>query len=189
MKTKLIIIAAVSVDGVIGIDNDIPWHIPEDFKHFKETTMGNMLIVGATTFLTLPPKAHQGREFVILNSGEQLSISGEAIDYYQFSRFDTVIDLIHHENTNVEKMYIIGGSSIYDLFIAYCDECIITWVNKTYPKGNKKFPINKLFDNFVGDDDNDSGWLKSKNNYEYRIRRYIRDGSKEKTQNQTDNDK
>lgn len=42
---KIIIIAAASIDGVIGMDDDMLWRIPEDFKHYKETTMGNTLIV------------------------------------------------------------------------------------------------------------------------------------------------
>ncbi|MHA1169887.1 MAG: dihydrofolate reductase, partial [Candidatus Hodarchaeales archaeon] len=94
---KLVIIAAVSVDGVIGIGDDIPWYIPEDFKHFKKTTMGNMLLVGATTFKTLPKKAHEGREFIILNSGQRFK-NLETLQYYQFSKLDTVLSLLGHDN-------------------------------------------------------------------------------------------
>jgi len=187
VNMKLIIIVAVSVDGVIGIDDKIPWRIPEDFKHFRETTMGNMLLVGATTFKTLPPKAHEGREFIILNSGDFISIDKNK-GYYQFKKLETVLELLDNGRNDFNKVYIIGGASIYEALIDYSDEVIITWVNKTYPEGNKRFPITKLFTNFVAVDDDDTGWLESKNNYEYRIRRYIRNGSKEETQNKTDND-
>ena len=143
---KLIIIAAVSVDGVIGIGDNIPWRIPEDFKHFRDTTMGNMLLVGATTFKTLPPKAHEGREFIILNSGERFDL--KTIQYYQFSKLDVVLDLLYHPNVELDKVYVIGGASIYDQLIDHCDEAIITWVNKLYPEGDKKFPVNEIFANF-----------------------------------------
>jgi len=169
---KLVIISAVSVDGVIGINNDIPWRIPEDFKHFRETTMGNVLIVGATTFKTLPPKAHEGREFIILNSGERLPLKG--VPYYQFSDFDTVMNLLNHENVTLDKAFVIGGSSIYHLMMEYCDEAIITWVNKTFDdlKGAVMFPIDKLFANFdvYGDQD----WQESKTGLSYKITYYKR---------------
>ena len=174
---KLILIAAVSVDGVIGIDENIPWRIPEDFKHFRETTMGNMLLVGATTFKTLPPKAHEGREFIILNSGER--IETEQHGYYQFSKLDVVLDLIHHPNVLLDKVFVIGGASIYDLLIDYCDDAIITWVNKTYPKGNKRFPIDKLFATF--DEYSDQDWQKSKSGLSYKVTYYQRNNGSQRT--------
>ena len=175
---KLIIIAAVSVDGVIGIGEDIPWRIPEDFKHFKKTTMGNMLLVGATTFKTLPPQAHEGREFIILNNGERFK-NLETIQYYQFSELDTVLTLLNHENVLLDKVFVIGGASIYSALIDYCDDAIITWVNKTYPEGDKRFPIDKLFANF--DEYSDQDWQKSKSGPSYKITYYKRsDGSPKK---------
>ena len=168
---KLIIIAAVSVDGVIGIGDDIPWHISEDFKHFKKTTMGNMLLVGATTFKTLPPKAHEGREFMILNNGERFK-NLETIQYYQFGELDTVLTLLHHPNVLLDKAYVIGGASIYSALIDYCDEAVITWVNKTYPDGDKRFPIDKLFANF--DPYSEMEWQKSKSGLSYKITKYER---------------
>lgn len=178
---KLILIAAVSVDGIIGDGNKIPWHIPEDFKHYRETTIGNMLIVGATTFLTLPPKAHEGREFIILNNGERFNLTGT--DYFQFSRIDTVLDLIYNKNVIVDKAYVIGGASIYDAFIDYCDEAIITWVETIPAKNPKLFPIDKLFTNFVVTNDGD--WQESKSGLLYKFTNYKRkdDNSKKTNQN------
>jgi len=167
---KLITIAAVSTDGVIGIGDDIPWHIPEDFKHFKNTTMGNMLIVGATTFNTLPKKAHEGREFIILNSGDRLDLPERS--YYQFSEFDTVLSLLYHPNVSLDKVYVIGGSSIYYLLLDYCDEAVITWVDKTYPKGDKMFPIDNLFTNF--EEVSNEGQKISKTGIGYQITHYKR---------------
>jgi len=170
-KMKLIIIAAVSLNGVIGINNNIPWRIPEDFKHFRETTIGNMLLVGATTFKTLPPKAHEGREFIILNSGEYINIDSNK-GYYQFQRLDVVLELLGNGRNDFDKLYVIGGASIYDALIPYCDEAIITWVNKNYPEGNKMFPIDELFTNFV--ETSDDGWQDSKSGLQYKITYYKR---------------
>jgi len=174
---KLIAIAAVSLDGVIGVGDSIPWQIPEDFKHFRETTMGNMLLVGAITFLTLPSKAHEGREFMILNNGKRFDLKGT--EYFQFSRLDNVLMMINHPNVNIEKIFVIGGASIYEQLIDYCDEAIITWVNKTYPEGDKRFPIDKLFANF--DVYSDQDWQTSTSGLQYKITYYNRkDGCQRK---------
>jgi len=167
---KLIIIAAVSVDGVIGIGDNIPWRIPEDFLHYREVTMGNVLLVGVTTFQTLPLKAHEGREFMILNNGERLPLPG--IQYTQFSTLHTALHLLQNPKNNFDKTYVIGGASVYDALIDHCDEAIITWVNKTYPEGDKKFPIDNLFTNFTVT--GETVWMESKTGYVFKHTNYRR---------------
>jgi len=168
MATKLISIAAVSLDGVIGIDNEIPWRIPEDFKHFRNTTIGNMLIVGYNTYLSLPPKAFEGRDYIVLNGGN--SFKHDIPNIYQFSTLNIVLDLINGDNIKPEKIFVAGGAMVYDALIDYCDEAIITWVNKSYPNGNKMFPIDKLFANFEVYDDQD--WQRSVTGILYKITKY-----------------
>ena len=168
MSVKLIIIAAVSLDGVIGIDNEIPWRIPEDFQHFRKTTMGNMLLVGYNTYLSLPPKAFEGRTYLVLNDGNPISDAHSNV--YQFKKLDTIFGLLNDELTTVGKVYVAGGAMVYDTLIDYCDEAIITWVDKLIPYGNKKFPIDKLFTNF--EEISDEGWQTSKTEIRYKIVHY-----------------
>ncbi len=168
---KLICIAAVSLDGVIGIDNEIPWRIPEDFKHFRNTTMGSMLIVGYNTYMSLPPKAFEGRDYIVLNGGNTF----EHIDkpnVFQFSNLDVILNLISNENSSLDKVYVAGGAMVYDALIDHCSEAIITWVNKSFPNGNKKFPIDKLFANF--EVINDGNWLKSSTGLGYKMTYYTK---------------
>ena len=113
---------------------------------------------------------HEGREFIILNSGERFDL--KHTKYFQFSSLDTVLNLVNHKNINFDKVFVIGGASIYNLLIDYCDEAIITWVNKLYPDGDKKFPIDKLFANF--DEYSDQDWQKSKSGLSYKITYYKR---------------
>jgi dihydrofolate reductase len=168
-NVKIIAIAAVSTDGVIGIDNEIPWRIPEDFKHFRDTTMGNMLLVGYNTYLTLPEKAFEGRHYIVLNGGNHFQTN--RLNVYQFSNLDVVLNLFERD-CNFDYLFVAGGAMVYDTMIDHCDECIITWVNKLIPNGNKKFPINKLFANFGVISDQD--WLTSKTGEQYRIAHYKR---------------
>jgi len=167
---KLIIIAAVSIDGVIGVDNEIPWRIPEDFRHFRNTTMGNMLLVGYNTYKTLPAKAFEGREYMVITGGNPIEDVSPAI--YHFRELSTILELLFDEKTDIEKVFVAGGAMVYDSLIDYCDEAIITWVNKEIPNGNKKFPIVKLFTNFVVQEDQE--WQMSKTGLEYRITTYKR---------------
>jgi len=162
---KLIIIAAVSVDGVIGIGDEMPWRIPEDFKHYRETTMGHTLICGSKTFKSLPQKAHEGRKFIILSSKYDDSL--DKLKYSQFTNVDNMLKSIEHWDKDV---YVIGGESVYEQLIDYCDEAVITWVNKMYSNGDKKFPITKLFANFemLGDE----SWVKSTSDISFKITYY-----------------
>lgn len=165
---KFILIAAVSVDGVIGIDNEIPWRIPEDFKHFRNTTMGNMLLVGYNTYKTLPAKAFEGRYYMVVTGGNP--IEDVSPDIYHFRELDTILHLLNDEKTDIEKVFVAGGAMVYDTMIDHCDECIITWVNKSYPNGNKRFPIDKLFANFEVYSDQD--WQTSKIGMLYKVTYY-----------------
>jgi len=167
---KLIIIAAVSVDGVIGVDNDIPWKISEDFRHFRNTTMGNMLLVGYNTFKTLPPKAFEGREYIVLNTSVPITDLGA--DIYQFSDLDIILPQLYNINCDVEKVFIAGGAMVYDTMIDLCEECIITWVDIKVPNGNKRFPIDKLFANFEVKSDQD--WQTSKSGLQYKVTYYTK---------------
>ncbi len=168
-KPKIIAIAAVAVDGTIGIDNEIPWRIPEDFKHFRNTTMGSILVVGNTTFQTLPEKAFEGREYIVLNNGERFANERKTV--YQFSSVDLVMMLL--TNLHVDKVFVAGGASVYDAMIDYCDEAVITWVDKTFPNANKKFPVLKLVKDFEMTKV-DPSWNTSKTGESYKMSHYIR---------------
>jgi dihydrofolate reductase len=161
MKPKYIAIAAVAQDGVIGMGNQMLWRIPEDFKHFRETTMGHMLFVGHNTYISLPEKAFEGREYFVWTTRNPKMRP----NVYQFSDLKHMFLLL--ENGHNKKVFIAGGAQVYDSLIEYCDEAIITWVDKSFPEGDKKFPIVKLFTNFVVEKDQD--WQTSKNGLRYRI--------------------
>lgn len=170
-NTRFIAIAAVSTNGVIGIDNEIPWRIPEDFKHFRETTMGHVLLVGYNTYLTLPLRAFEGRKYIVLN--DAMSAEQEFSDnIFQFKYLKDAIKFIADDRFEHNKIFVAGGAMIYHTMINYCDEAIITWVNKNIQNGDKFFPIGEIFTNFTAIDD--SGLIMSKTGIEFKIRKYIR---------------
>lgn len=176
---KLIIIAAVAVDGTIGIGDEIPWYIPEDFKHYKETTMGHTLIVGSSTMQSLPKAAHKGRKFLILSRNDHPNFDE---NQYKFFKSKDQLKEYLDSNNELDTVYIIGGAMVYKQLLKECDEAIITWVNEKYENSDKLFPIQELFANFTPDGNYD--WVTSEiTGTQYCIRRYIRNGCNETKEN------
>ena len=66
---------AQSVDGIIGDGEDMPWHLPEDLKHFKDTTSGHPIIMGRRTWESLPFKPLPNRKNIVLSSREAGALS------------------------------------------------------------------------------------------------------------------
>lgn len=114
------IIAAVGKNLELGKDNDLIWHLKSDLKNFKELTMGKKIVMGTNTYKSLPKKL-EGREYVILSSSLD-NIDG-AIIYHDFK------ELLKFLNSLDEEVMIIGGASIYKLFLPYADNLYLTEID------------------------------------------------------------
>lgn len=128
------IIAAVSGNGAIGKDNDMPWHISEDLKYFKKTTSGHPVIMGYNTFLSLGCRPLPGRRNIVvstrqasgLRDGVELCSSLEAA--MEISRPDT------------EEVFVIGGGRLYKAAMQYADKLYITEVHANVEDADVFFP-------------------------------------------------
>lgn len=114
------IIAAIGKNNELGKDNKLIWHLKEDLKFFKEETTGHKIVMGYNTFLSLP-KLLPNRTSIILTSH---NIDNENV--IVFSNFE---ELLNYLKSLDETIYIIGGASIYKLFINYADELILTEIS------------------------------------------------------------
>lgn len=132
---RIIIISAVAENGVIGKANgEMPWHISEEFRHFKETTLGSPIIMGRKTFDTLG-KPLKGRENIIVSKNKNLSFS-----FNEVKIFDSLENSIEYcRNNGEERIFIIGGGQIYRQAIHIADELIISFM-KFEAEGEIKFP-------------------------------------------------
>lgn len=171
---KLVIISAVSINGVIGKGNEIPWYIPEDFKHYKKTTIGHPVIIGLNTLKTLPELALKDRTYLVLSSNEN-NLDYQMDNVHFFKNINTLLDYIKlNYNDTDETIYIAGGQMIYNQFIDYCDEAIITFVDKiitfTSEDEVKIFPLLKLIRNYKWFDKGE--WLTSVKKINYIIVKY-----------------
>lgn len=121
-------IAAMAENRVIGNHNTIPWHLPEDFKWFKKTTMGQTLLMGRKTFDSIG-RPLPGRQTIIL-SRNQLSIPN--------TQTVNTIESIESVATS-DTIWIAGGAEIYQLMLPKCSDLYLTRVHQR-PVGDTFFP-------------------------------------------------
>ena len=121
-------IAAMAENRVIGNHNTIPWHLPEDFKWFKKTTMGQTLLMGRKTFDSIG-RPLPGRQTIIL-SRNQLSIPN--------TQTVNNIESIESVATS-DTIWIAGGAEIYQLMLPKCSDLYLTRVHQR-PVGDTLFP-------------------------------------------------
>lgn len=134
----LSLISAMSKNRVIGLNNSLPWDIPEDLKYFKDQTKGKIMIMGRKTFDSLPgllPK----RFHVVISRTEKSTDNNlvkfvktleEAIDYSEF--------LLKNQNWP-EEVFIIGGGEIYKQSLSVANKIYLTEIENEY-KGDTFFP-------------------------------------------------
>lgn len=103
------IIAAVSLDSVIGKDNNIPWKHPEDMEYFKNTTINSHIIMGKNTALSLPRKLKDRVNHVISSKGE---LSENKYDY-RHTNIKSCLDFIYTNKNGLTNIWYIGGASVY----------------------------------------------------------------------------
>ena len=131
----IVIIVAIAKNGVIGKANgEMPWHIKEDFQHFKKTTMGFPNIMGRKSFESLG-KPLPGRENIIVTRNTNLKYDFDGIKIF-YSLQDAVD---YSRSLNKEKVFITGGGEIYNQSISFADEMIISHM-KFDVVGEVKFP-------------------------------------------------
>jgi len=119
---KIYLIAAIGKNNELGKDNELIWYIKEDLQFFKNTTMNKTIVMGYNTFKSLK-RVLPNRKHVVLTSHSDLPD-----EVVCFNNIDDVLNYIK----DIEEVYIIGGASIYRLFIDLCDGMYLTEIDKEY---------------------------------------------------------
>lgn len=131
----LSLIAAIAKNNCIGINNQLPWNIPEDMKHFKEITKGKTVMMGRKTFesiLGYLGKPLPGRKNIIISRNNAYKVP-EGVEI--FSNWEEAVK----KHTD-EEVFVIGGASLYAQTINSADTLYITHVNKEV-NGDTFFPV------------------------------------------------
>ncbi len=117
----MILIASAGLNWEIGFNNELLFYAPDDLKFFKSQTIDNVVIMGRRTFESLPgQKPLKNRDNIILSSDENLQIDGATVYHSVEELLDAVKDI------KDKKIFVMGGASIYETLLPYCDTALIT---------------------------------------------------------------
>ncbi|ASN05557.1 dihydrofolate reductase [Virgibacillus necropolis] len=125
-------VVAMDRNRVMGLNNDLPWHLPKDLKFFKEKTTGHTMIMGRKTYDSLGGPL-PNRKTVVLTS--------------QDPSYPEEVDVIHDIRTikewnkeyPEEEFMVIGGATIFEQVIPFVDRMYITWIDESF-EGDTQFP-------------------------------------------------
>ncbi len=133
---ELFLIAAVARNGVIGADNDMPWRLPTDLKHFKAKTLGKPMIMGRKTFQSLPGLL-PGRPHIVITRDSRFHAEGAETAVSLDAAIERAATLAME--AGVEEIAVIGGGQVYGLAMARAERLEITEV-QAEPDGDTRFP-------------------------------------------------
>jgi dihydrofolate reductase len=127
------IIVAKASNNAIGINGDLPWHLPADLKHFKNTTAGHHVIMGRKTFESLK-KPLPGRTHIVVTTNQNYKVPEGHLVVHSLEE-----GLKIGSTKGLDKIFILGGAEIYKLALPFSQEMIITEID-TKPEADTFFP-------------------------------------------------
>lgn len=128
--TRMTLVAAMAQDNVIGLDNAMPWHLPEDLKHFKATTLGKPVIMGRKTFDSIG-RPLPGRQNIVITRQADWQHEGVTVVH-------SLPDALALA-ANVEEVCIVGGAEIYRQALPLADRLCLTHIDLAVA-GDARFP-------------------------------------------------
>lgn len=132
--TRLHLIFARAANGVIGKDNTLPWHLPEDMAHFKRTTLGHPVIMGRKTWDSLPPKFRPlpGRLNIVVTRDTAWQAEGA-------SRANSLPEALSLCPADSDA-WVIGGAQIYAAALPLADTAVVTEIAQDF-EGDAYAPV------------------------------------------------
>jgi len=118
------IIVAMDKKRGIGIDNHLPWSIPEDLKEFKRITLGHSVLMGRKTLESIG-KALPGRTNYVITQQSNLPFENVTLVH-------DVQSFLESKKTSRDFVFVIGGASLYQIALAYADELIISEIQTVF---------------------------------------------------------
>ncbi len=122
---------AMAENGVIGKDNDMPWHLPLDFAYFKEQTLGKRMLMGRKTWESLGGKPLKGRTSIVITRDAGFQAEGAQVIH--------TLEEALAEGRKDDELMIIGGAEIYGMMLPYADKLLVTRIYEDF-EGETKFP-------------------------------------------------
>ena len=164
MSMEKCLIVAVADNWAIGVKGDLPWHISEDLKFFKRMTKGCPVIMGRTTYFSLPFRPLKGRKNIVLNLGGD-PIPDDVVCVNSFEEAYAAAE-------PAERCFVMGGASVYRQALDSMDRLYITHVHTIIDNADAYFPE---INSDIWQVEARSGVLKDEETgYEFEFVTYIR---------------
>lgn len=128
---KIAMIAAMAKNRVIGLDNDMPWHLPDDLKFFKAMTTGKPVIMGRKTFESIGSKPLPNRPNYVISRQSDFDANGANVF--------TSVEAVLAELSDQDEVIIMGGGQLYKMMLPKADKLYLTLID-TEIKGDTLFP-------------------------------------------------
>ena len=160
----LSIIVAKAKNNIIGKENKLIWHLPEDLKHFKELTTGHTIIMGRKTFESLG-RVLPNRKHIVFSQNPDFKVDDENVEIvHSMLQIQEYIE-------NEEENFVIGGAMIYNLLMPYVTKMYVTQINKDF-EGDTFFP--RIDENVWKEVSREKGLKNEENNLDYEFITYER---------------
>ena len=130
MPPRVSIIAAIARNGVIGSKNALPWHLPEDLRHFKALTMGHHIVMGRKTYESLG-RLLPGRTTVIISRSQGFSVPGALTA----QSLGAALSMCGED----KEIFVIGGAELYMHALPLADRLYLTEIDADF-EGDTRFP-------------------------------------------------
>ena len=132
-RPTLSLVAAVSRNGVIGHDNHLLWHLPEDLQHFRRVTLGCPVIMGRKTWDSLPDRFRPlpGRTNIVVTRNAPWQATGARVAGSMAQALALAAD--------AQKVFVIGGAELYAAALPLVDELVLTEIDRDFT-GDVSFP-------------------------------------------------
>lgn len=131
---KIAMIAAMAKNRVIGKDNQMPWHLPADLRHFKQVTMGKPVIMGRKTYESIG-KALPGRLNIVITRNASYDLQDAVV----VSSVDAARDVVKAQQPSATEIMIIGGGKVYEQLLDEADKLYLTFIDLDV-EGDTQFP-------------------------------------------------
>lgn len=138
--TRIIGIMAVASNGVVGRNGNLPWNIPSEIQHFRQTTQGCSIIMGRKTFDSMPDEHLNNRPLYVFS---KQPIERKGVTCKTFTSFSAFLE----QKPHLHDMYMIGGADIARLFLAHqaLDGFVLTRIHEPYD-GDVKLNLDLFHD-------------------------------------------
>ena len=160
----LSIIVAKAKNNIIGKENKLIWHLPDDLKHFKDLTTGHTIIMGRKTFESLG-RVLPNRKHIVFSQNPDFKVNDENVEIVHSML--QIQEYIENEQEN----FVIGGAMIYNLLMPYVSKMYVTKIEKDF-EGDAFFP--RIDENIWEEISREKGIKNEENNLDYEYITYIR---------------